>query len=239
VNALAVLKEAHAAGIALALDGEDLLLEAKSAPPTEVLELLRRHKPDVVELLRTGLWAAANRKDVGNAVPLPCPSDVAERSTLIAEGDGCDPVAADARALDEHGYVSWSSLASAHRDRILAQLAKLPPPTDTHGHRLLHATRAFLESAYWELAVKLGWSLAELFGINPHAPLHYLGGEGLVTGLALSKVPGGRLVAIAEGHAIIQFRSGSTLTYRRFMPAMDTAVVWWECPALIGLEGSA
>jgi hypothetical protein len=81
--------------------------------------------------------------------------------------------------------------------------------------------------------------MVELFGINPHAPLAQIGSEGLVTGLALSKIPGGRIVAIAEDHAEIQYPSGSTLTYRRFMPAMDTAVVWWECPALIGLEGSA
>src|SRR6266480_2638310 len=52
MSALAILKAARAAGIELALDGEDLVLEAPSQPPRAVLDLLARHKASIVRLLR-------------------------------------------------------------------------------------------------------------------------------------------------------------------------------------------
>jgi hypothetical protein len=46
---------AHAAGIDLAIDEDDLVLDAASEPPSAVLNMLRQHKAGVVELLRRGL----------------------------------------------------------------------------------------------------------------------------------------------------------------------------------------
>jgi hypothetical protein len=106
---------------------------------------------------------------------------------------------------------------------------------DNDGQRLLWETRAFLESEHWQAAVTLGWDRVELFGINLYAPAH-VEYQGLVTSLALSGIPTGKIVEITEDEALIQHRPGLTLTYRRFMPAMETAVVWWECPELIGSE---
>jgi hypothetical protein len=46
------IKTARAAGIELALDGDDLALSAASAPPAAVLDGLFRHKAEIVALLR-------------------------------------------------------------------------------------------------------------------------------------------------------------------------------------------
>ncbi len=62
MSAAEALKMARAAGIELRLDGADLVLEASAPPPDVVLELLRRHKPGVMDLLRPGRdgWSAAD-----------------------------------------------------------------------------------------------------------------------------------------------------------------------------------
>ena len=54
MSAVEALKAARAAGIELALDGDDLTLSAASAPPAAVLDALSRHKAEVVALLRPG-----------------------------------------------------------------------------------------------------------------------------------------------------------------------------------------
>jgi hypothetical protein len=59
-DAAQALKAARAAGVELALDGSDLVLEAASAPPGAVLDALSRHKGEIVALLRPGRdgWSA-------------------------------------------------------------------------------------------------------------------------------------------------------------------------------------
>lgn len=52
VSAIEALRAARAAGIRLEIDGDDLLLEASAPPPEDVLNLLSRHKADIVALLR-------------------------------------------------------------------------------------------------------------------------------------------------------------------------------------------
>ena len=54
MNAVLALNAARAAGIELALDGDDLVLRAASAPPAAMLDALSRHKADIVALLRPG-----------------------------------------------------------------------------------------------------------------------------------------------------------------------------------------
>jgi hypothetical protein len=60
VNAVGALKAARACGVGLALDGDDLVLEAASPPPALVLDSLSRHKAEIVALLRTNRdrWSA-------------------------------------------------------------------------------------------------------------------------------------------------------------------------------------
>src|SRR6516164_3960437 len=60
MSAAAVLRAARAAGIELAIDGNDLLLDAATMPPPSVVDALRRHKAEVVAMLRPGRdgWSA-------------------------------------------------------------------------------------------------------------------------------------------------------------------------------------
>lgn len=52
MTAAEALKAARAAGVELALDGNDLALKAASAPPAAVLDALSRHKVEIMVLLR-------------------------------------------------------------------------------------------------------------------------------------------------------------------------------------------
>ena len=52
MSAAEALKAARAAGIQLGVDGDDLVLEASVPPPAAVLDLLSRHKAEIVALLR-------------------------------------------------------------------------------------------------------------------------------------------------------------------------------------------
>lgn len=54
MSAVEALTQARAAGIHLGIDGDDLVLNASAPPPSEVLEILARHKADIVTLLRPG-----------------------------------------------------------------------------------------------------------------------------------------------------------------------------------------
>jgi hypothetical protein len=53
MSAVEAVKVARAAGIELTLDGDGLLLDAASEPPSSLIEELRRHKHEIVNLLRS------------------------------------------------------------------------------------------------------------------------------------------------------------------------------------------
>src|SRR5258706_6821682 len=52
MTAAAALKAARAAGIRMAVEGTDLVLEAATEPPPALLDLLSRNKPGILMLLR-------------------------------------------------------------------------------------------------------------------------------------------------------------------------------------------
>jgi hypothetical protein len=54
MSAADALKAARVARIELVLDGDDLVLEASTAPPAAVFDALARHKAEIVALLRPG-----------------------------------------------------------------------------------------------------------------------------------------------------------------------------------------
>ena len=60
MSAVEALKAARAAGAELALDGDNLVLNAASAPPAAVLDALSRYKAEIVVLLRPSRdgWSA-------------------------------------------------------------------------------------------------------------------------------------------------------------------------------------
>lgn len=54
MSAVHTLKLARAAGIRIGIDGDALTLDADAAPPSAVLNLLARHKAQLIALLRPG-----------------------------------------------------------------------------------------------------------------------------------------------------------------------------------------
>jgi hypothetical protein len=65
MSAADALMLARVTGIQIRIDGDDLALEASAPPPADVLNLLARHKPDIVTLLREGndVWAGENWRE--------------------------------------------------------------------------------------------------------------------------------------------------------------------------------
>ena len=53
MNAAEVIKEAAAAGIRIAIEGDGLSLEATAQPPKAIIELIAQHKPEIIDLLRS------------------------------------------------------------------------------------------------------------------------------------------------------------------------------------------
>lgn len=60
MSAILAIREAHAAGIQLGIDGNALTLAGLAAPPSATIELLARHKAGILALLRRaeGGWFA-------------------------------------------------------------------------------------------------------------------------------------------------------------------------------------
>ena len=52
MSAVMAIREALAAGVQVAIDGDALTLEASAAPPPAVIESLSRHKAEIIALLR-------------------------------------------------------------------------------------------------------------------------------------------------------------------------------------------
>jgi hypothetical protein len=161
----------------------------------------------------------------------PCPSDLAERAAIIAEGDGCERATADQRALMETGYSSWSAFAEAHARRIRDHLASLPPRADRGAHGLASATLAFLEGPWFARAVELGWALDELFGVDATAPKTRPEHHGIVPFLTWSSLRGPRLVGISADGFTVETASGSRLTSRRLAHEAARIMPWWQVPS--------
>ena len=70
---------ARAAGVQVAIDGDDLVLEASAPPPDAILDLLTRHKLGIVTLLQPG-------RDRWHAQIEPVDADaIEERAALAAD----------------------------------------------------------------------------------------------------------------------------------------------------------
>ena len=59
MNAAEVIKEAAAAGVQIAIEGDGLSLEATAKPPKAIIELIAQHKPEIIDLLRSGAGGPA------------------------------------------------------------------------------------------------------------------------------------------------------------------------------------
>ena len=233
MSAAEVLKAARAAGITLGIDGNDLVLEASAPPPPVVLDLLSRHKVHVIEMLR---WQ--KRVDEFGPVQPVCTIEKAQGVELSEEADtNCGRIIRP-RTPAEANCGSWPANAEALRCRIFALLDQLPAPRDHNGRRLIAATQKFLRSPWFSEALKCGWSLEELFGVDAYAPLDNYERWGLIVGIALAPKRGDVIEQLDTEHAVIRYHVGRPLREARrielrFMPT-DSSVVWWECSGLVG-----
>ena len=157
--------------------------------------------------------------------PLPCPAEVHERAAMIEEGDGCDRVTANRRALSEWGFASWGDLAAAHAERILRDLARFPSPCDLIGARIMRGTTRLLISPHWCALVSAGWTLADVFGADEWQPLERIDRMGLVVRSAVHAAKGRRIGSITDS---------------RLSPGYAPGVMpWCQSPALVNLEAAA
>jgi hypothetical protein len=64
MTALQAMREARAAGITLRIDGDDLHLQAAAPPPATVINLLSRHKAEVLVMLAATEYERNENKQV-------------------------------------------------------------------------------------------------------------------------------------------------------------------------------
>jgi len=137
MTAVEALRAARAAGVAIALDGDDLVLEASSLPPEPILDALSRNKVGIVNFLRPGDdgWCAEDWQ-----------VDFDERAG-IAEFDGGLPrPKAEAQAfaccvaewLNRHPQTSPPDRCFACQGGDSANDPLLPFGTENSGHTWLH-----------------------------------------------------------------------------------------------------
>jgi hypothetical protein len=91
MSAAVALKAGHTAGIRFEIDGNDLVLEASAPPPPAVIDLLSRHKAEVVALLRPA-------KDGWSAEDWQVFFD--ERAAIVEFDGGLSRAEAEAHAFD-------------------------------------------------------------------------------------------------------------------------------------------
>src|SRR5262245_15239104 len=54
MTAAEIIKEAAAVGIQIAIEGNGLSLEATEPPPKAIIDVIKQHKPEIIDLLRSG-----------------------------------------------------------------------------------------------------------------------------------------------------------------------------------------
>ena len=91
MSATQALRAAWAQGVVVAIEGDDLLLEAASRPPGAVLEALARHKPAIVALLRPAS---------GPRTPDDWRAFFEERASIAAFDGGLNRTEAEAQAFE-------------------------------------------------------------------------------------------------------------------------------------------
>ena len=202
------------------------------------MRITGRSAPSMVRNVSTEATKADQRKR--HLAYVPDPSDVIERAAMIEEGDGIERDEADARALAEAGFPSWSALALAHADRIEVELSRLPPPCDATGARLLAGTRKLLTSEHWQRCVAYGWPLSDVFGLDEWAPHDRKAVLGLVPRVAFFPSEGRRLLEIEPDGATFREADGRLVMFRRPSLVTDAAgvVAWWRSRAVVSDEAA-
>jgi hypothetical protein len=152
MNAAEALNVARAAGIKLAIDGEALVLEAPAPPPPVVIDLLRRHKNEVVALLRPTIIGCT----------LEDSQSACEERAATIEYDGGSPR-------------SWAE-ALARLDPACPP-CDIPPK---RWLRFIDDCGRFIDDGWAARAEALGWGPLDLFGCNRDKPFARTSQAGLL-----------------------------------------------------------
>ena len=214
MTAAEAMRLARDAGVNISVDGGDLVLDAEREPPVVVLQVLKRHKAEIMEMLTAYVSNPADRI-----------ADYRERLVICAEAGDVSPSEAHRIATDQCG-APLEELTDWQIAYWRQCLLRISEPTT---HRL-NGTRQgcldTLDEPWLRNAIALGWSELELWGVDPSAP-QLTARNGLVTGLYLSalKQPV-RVVSINDVHAIIEAGTGARLTHRARI--MNKGPVIWQ-----------
>ncbi len=137
MSAAKAIMEAHAAGIRLDVEGDNLVLAAALPPPAEILDLLSRHKSDIIVLLRPGSdgWSREDWQAFYD-----------ERAGIAEFDGGQSREQAEATAfeccvvewLDRHRCLSNPGRCAACGTPGREDHVVVPFGTESHGHTWLH-----------------------------------------------------------------------------------------------------
>jgi len=199
VDALAAVR---AAGGDVKLVGpQRLKLVAPTALPSDLIELVRAAKPDLLNLLQNKAdETLTSRADWGKAEE--------ERASII-EFDGRTPR-------------DWAE--------ALARLDRANPPRDVplaRWQQFINDCGRFLDQGWANRAEALGWGPFELFGCDRKRPLARYDHMGLLWIIQGGRL----VALTADTATIDDTRTGSLQTYRRVPIDLDRAVLAWELPS--------
>ena len=126
--------------------------------------------------------------------------------------------------------ISLGQLVARQIQHWTYRLASLPQASDRWLANLHSVCFASLAWPWLQRAVGIGWTDAELFGLNVHAPKIRVEAMGLIVGIAASRhQPPLSVVAVTEAYAQITTGTGARLMHRRHRPSIGPPI--WEHPA--------
>ncbi len=197
MGAAEALKTARSCGVRLRVDGDHLVLKTSAPPPPFVVDLLRRHKAEIMALLRPAedsQSSASTNTDPPDAGAAGATADAFEGRAALGEFDAGIPRA-------------WAEgFAALHQARPPAWAALRPGMWPD----LVKAVGLFLDR-WGRQAAELNWDAIDLFGVSPRAPLARVDQQGLVFFLQ----DGCEIVAITADTASLRLPSGVVQTFHR------------------------
>lgn len=116
-----LLKAASDAGITLGVDGPDLMVEASDTIPEPLIVELRRHKPEILAVLKAGKISSTHFSDLWETE-----ADYARALIRYAEQDGLGLTVKDGRLVISIGSKSDPDLLGELRNNRAAVIAQLP-----------------------------------------------------------------------------------------------------------------
>ncbi|MEI8395175.1 MAG: hypothetical protein WCF85_10595 [Rhodospirillaceae bacterium] len=213
--AITLIEAVQAAGGTIALEGSTIRLEAPAPLSVFLMASLRQYKPVLVAYLAEQAANANAQPPILEPAPVSAPPP-----SPLSSPEPMPPV--------EPG--SWSAGIPDEVARGIGALFVAPVARDIPVRvwpTIVADTLAFVESGQAARAFALGWSAADLFGCDQHAPWPRIDRAGLAL------LIGGREISeLTADHAALRHRDGTMLRYRRVTtpPEPPVALLWHLLP---------